>query len=75
MHRYLPALFARDGWDVVHVDVAHEARATGTSKYSNLQRAVVGMADLIGVAWLIRRRKKVKRGTVVITGSRYGDDL
>jgi dolichol-phosphate mannosyltransferase len=58
MHRYLPALFARDGWQVVHVDVSHRARGGGRSNYSNLQRGLVGIVDLFGVAWLIRRRKK-----------------
>ena len=38
MHRYLPALFARDGWQVVHVDVGHRPRGAGRSNYSNLQR-------------------------------------
>ncbi|MEX0284784.1 MAG: glycosyltransferase family 2 protein [Paracoccaceae bacterium] len=57
MHRYLPALFKRHGWDVAHVDVSHRERGGGTSKYNNLQRAMVGAHDLIGVAWLIRRRK------------------
>lgn len=59
MHRYLPALFARDGWKVVHVDVSHCARRGGMSHYSNLQRGLVGIVDLIGVAWLLRRRKTV----------------
>lgn len=59
MHRYLPALFQRDGWDIAHVDVAHKPRVTGASKYTNLGRAIVGLFDLIGVAWLIRRRRKV----------------
>jgi glycosyltransferase involved in cell wall biosynthesis len=58
MHRYLPALFARDGWEVVHIDVGHRARGGGRSNYSNLQRGLVGIVDLCGVAWLIRRRKK-----------------
>ncbi|MCV6585926.1 MAG: glycosyltransferase family 2 protein [Marinibacterium sp.] len=60
MHRYLPALFARDGWDIAHVDVSHRARGGGSSKYTNLQRALVGIRDLIGVAWLIRRKKTVR---------------
>lgn len=58
MHRYLPALFSRDGWGVAHVDVAHRARGGGRSHYNNLQRGLVGAVDLIGVAWLIKRRKK-----------------
>ena len=60
MHRYLPALFARDGWQIAHVDVSHLARGGGRSNYSNLQRGWVGAIDLIGVAWLLRRRKKVR---------------
>ncbi len=60
MHRYLPALFRRDGWQVALVDVAHSERMSGRSKYSNLQRGLVGIYDLFGVAWLIRRRKKAR---------------
>jgi len=56
-HRYLPALFSRDGWQVAHVDVTHAPRLHGRSKYGNLGRALVGITDLAGVAWLIRRRK------------------
>ena len=58
MHRFLPALFARDGWQVTHVDVSHRPRLAGQSNYSNLQRGLVGIVDLMGVAWLLRRRKK-----------------
>ncbi|MBL4928401.1 glycosyltransferase family 2 protein [Fuscibacter oryzae] len=58
MHRYLPALFARDGWQIAHVDVSHRQRGAGRSNYSNIQRALVGVVDLAGVAWLLRRRKK-----------------
>lgn len=57
MHRYLPALFKRDGWEIALVDVSHRERHAGTSKYNNLQRALVGIHDLIGVSWLILRRK------------------
>lgn len=60
MHRYLPALFTRDGWTVAHVDVSHRQRGAGRSNYSNLQRAFVGVVDLVGVAWLLRRRKKAR---------------
>lgn len=58
MHRYLPALFRRDGWQVVLVDVSHRPRLAGRSNYTNLNRAIVGVTDLMGVVWLIRRRKK-----------------
>lgn len=57
MHRYLPALMQRSGWRTLSVPVNHRARSAGVSKYNNLQRALVGIADLRGVAWLIRRAK------------------
>lgn len=60
MHRYLPALFKRDGWQIAHVDVTHRARGAGVSNYTNLQRALVGVVDLMGVAWLLRRAKKAE---------------
>ena len=60
MHRYLPALFKRDGWEVALVDVSHRPRGGGRSNYTNLQRALVGGTDLRGGMWLIRRRKKTE---------------
>ena len=57
MHRYLPALMQRAGWQTVSVPVNHRPRGAGVSKYNNLGRALVGISDLRGVAWLIRRGK------------------
>ena len=57
MHRYLPALVKRAGWQSVSVPVNHRERSTGVSKYNNLGRAWVGLADLRGVGWLIKRSK------------------
>ncbi|MEL6520138.1 MAG: glycosyltransferase family 2 protein [Pseudomonadota bacterium] len=60
MHRYLPALFKRDGWQIELADVSHKERMAGRSHYTNFNRAIVGFFDLMGVAWLIRRRKKAR---------------
>lgn len=57
MHRYLPALIQRDGWQTQSVAVNHRQRNTGVSKYTNWQRALVGVRDLCGVAWLLARRR------------------
>jgi dolichol-phosphate mannosyltransferase len=57
MHRYLPALMRRAGWRSISVPVNHRERSTGVSKYNNLNRAWVGLADLRGVGWLIKRSK------------------
>jgi dolichol-phosphate mannosyltransferase len=48
----------RAGWQVKSVPVNHRPRGTGVSKYNNLGRALVGIADLRGVGWLIRRSKR-----------------
>ena len=58
MHRFLPALFRRDGWQVQLVDVDDRDRLSGRSKYTNLERGLAGAVDLVGVAWLTRRRRK-----------------
>lgn len=55
MHRFLPALVRRIGGEVMHVAVNHRPRTSGVSKYGTLDRLWVGVADLRGVAWLIRR--------------------
>ena len=58
MHRYLPALMQRAGWRVKSVPVNHRPRGMGVSKYNNLNRALVGISDLRGVGWLIKRSKR-----------------
>jgi dolichol-phosphate mannosyltransferase len=57
MHRYLPALVRRAGYASQSVPVGHRPRTAGTSKYGMLDRLWVGLADLRGVAWLMRRAK------------------
>ena len=57
MHRYLPALVKRAGFQSRSVPVGHRPRTAGTSKYGMLDRLWVGIADLRGVAWLMRRGK------------------
>jgi len=55
MHRFLPALMIREGVKIVHVDVSHRPRTSGVSKYGTLDRALVGVSDLMGVRWLQTR--------------------
>ena len=55
IHRYLIALMIREGYEVQFMEVAHRPRLRGASKYSNLGRLLVGIRDLFGVRWLIRR--------------------
>ncbi|MGL1863884.1 MAG: glycosyltransferase family 2 protein [Pseudodesulfovibrio sp.] len=55
MHRYFPILMKMQGARIKEVRVNHRERGAGVSKYGTLDRAVAGIYDLIGVAWLIRR--------------------
>ena len=55
MHRFLPALINRAGGKVVNQPVNHRAREKGISNYGIGNRLWVGIIDLLGVLWLIRR--------------------
>ena len=57
MHRYIPALFIRQGGRVVSVEVNHRSREQGSSKYGFHNRFWVGIMDLLGVRWLLKRAK------------------
>lgn len=57
MHRFLPALVRRAGFEVLSVPVGHRPRTQGTSKYGVWNRLWVGVVDLWGVAWLRRRAR------------------
>ena len=67
MHRFLPALIKRRGGKIVSVPVSHRNREHGKSNYGTLDRLMVGIVDLFGVAWLQRRAKipKVMNDKVV----------
>lgn len=56
-HRYLPALMRANGMTAAFLPVGDRAREHGRSKYTNWQRALVGIPDLLGVAWLVRRAR------------------
>lgn len=59
-HRFMPALFQSRGWGTEYVLINDRLRERGVSKYNNFQRALVGVPDLIGVAWLKRRARTPK---------------
>ena len=61
LHRFLPALFRRDGYAIAYVDVIDRPRRHGVSNYGLWDRLWVGILDLAGVRWLIRRRKHVPK--------------
>jgi dolichol-phosphate mannosyltransferase len=57
LHRFLPALMRREGFDIVYVDVIDRPRHSGVSNYGFFDRLWIGIMDLFGVWWLIRRKK------------------
>lgn len=57
IHRYLPALMAREGYKTAFLPVNHRHRTTGRSKYTNLGRLWVSLSDLMGVIWLQSRAR------------------
>ena len=57
MHRFMPALMRREGFEVAFVEVNHRARRSGRSKYSNLGRLRASLLDLAGVVWLNARSR------------------
>src|SRR5581483_4135028 len=59
LHRFLPALVRREGYEIAYVDVVDRPRAHGVSNYGMWDRLWIGILDLAGVWWLIRRRKKI----------------
>ena len=59
LHRFLPALIRREGRDIGYVDVVDRPRQHGVSNYGFWDRLWIGILDLFGVWWLIRRKKRV----------------
>ena len=59
LHRFLPALIRREGRDIGYVDVVDRPRGHGVSNYGFWDRLWIGILDLCGVWWLIRRKKRV----------------
>lgn len=55
LHRFMPALVIRAGGRAVSIAVGHRPRTRGQSKYGIVQRGLVGIVDLLGVFWLLRR--------------------
>lgn len=58
IHRYLPALMIREGYQNRFMDVGHRHRETGRSKYTNLGRLWAAFSDLAGVMWLRTRSRQ-----------------
>lgn len=58
VHRYLPALMIREGYENRYLEVDHRHRETGRSKYTNWGRLIASLSDLLGVMWLKSRSRR-----------------
>lgn len=65
LHRFLPALVRREGYEIVYVDVIDRPRHSGVSNYGFFDRLWIGILDLAGVWWLIRRKRPTPVATEV----------
>jgi dolichol-phosphate mannosyltransferase len=65
LHRFLPALVRREGFDIAYVEVIDRQRRSGVSNYGFFDRLWIGIIDLAGVWWLIRRKKPTPVATEV----------
>lgn len=66
LHRFLPALVRREGFDIAYVDVTDRPRYSGVSNYGFFDRLWIGIMDLAGVWWLIRRKRSTPVATEVV---------
>lgn len=57
IHRFMPALVKREGFTIAHLDVIDRPRHSGVSNYGFWGRLKVGVLDLCGVWWLLKRKK------------------
>ncbi len=57
LHRYLPAMMIREGYQIAFEPVGHRPRASGRSKYTNIQRLGAALSDILGVMWLRSRAR------------------
>lgn len=55
VHRFIPALVKRAGGKIIMIPVHHRPRLRGQAKYGVGNRLWVGIVDLIGMMWLVRR--------------------
>ncbi len=58
LHRFMPALVLRAGGRVVSISVSHRMRVRGASKYTVWRRGLIGVVDMLGVFWLMRRNRR-----------------
>lgn len=56
MHRFLPTLFKMEGFSVKEINVKHNPRKYGKSKYNIRNRIFKSFLDLLAVRWMQKRK-------------------
>jgi glycosyltransferase involved in cell wall biosynthesis len=72
LHRFLPALMRREGYEIAYIDVVDRPRRSGVSNYGMFDRLWIGIMDLFGVWWLIRRKRSIPVVTEVRPDGKAG---
>ena len=73
LHRFFPALVAREGFRVLHEPVNHRPRASGVAKYNTWNRLWGGIGDLLAIYWFIKRFDKPDQVCEVTPDSETSD--
>lgn len=60
MHRFLPALFKIEGFQLTELEVNHRERSCGKSHYNLLNRSLNTVIDMFAVVWMRRRHLYLK---------------
>ncbi|MBS4164660.1 Uncharacterized protein PRO82_001991 [Candidatus Protochlamydia amoebophila] len=55
MHRFLPALFKIEGFEIKQIPVNHRERLKGKSNYNFFNRSLNTVSDLLAVCWMRKR--------------------
>lgn len=55
MHRFLPALFKIEGFNIIELPVNHRERTKGKTKYNFFNRSFNTIADMLAVRWMKKR--------------------
>jgi glycosyltransferase involved in cell wall biosynthesis len=59
LHRFLPALVRREGYEIGYIEVIDRPRRHGSSNYGMWDRLRDVIPDLFGVWWLLHRRARI----------------
>lgn len=69
VHRYIPVYCRLLGARILEMPVRHRPRLHGTAKYGMLDRAAVGLYDLLAIRWMTRRLRNTQTTPGIAPGT------